>query len=102
MADQNNPHFTQIFWYIIMTTILVMGYCIAVSFLNVPEKNMRVVDTITGFFFTVLGAGYGYLLGGNPAAMQHPQNQIGNVENLDSMSKPTDKQPEDTDTDKNK
>jgi len=43
----------------------------------------------------------GYLLGGNPTAVQHPQNQIANVENLDSMSKPPiEKQPEDTDTKK--
>lgn len=87
MADQNNPHFNKIFWYIMVTSIIVICYCIAVSFFNIPEKNMRVVDTITGFFFTVLSAGYGYLLGGNPAAPPHsPVNKIENVEQLDSKT----------------
>lgn len=87
MADQNNPHFKEIFWFIVLTTICVLGYCTAVSFINVPEKNMRVVDTITGFLLgTVLSSGIGYLLGGNPTAPHTPINKIDNVEQLDSKT----------------
>lgn len=88
MSDQNNPHFKEIFWFIVLTTFLVMAYCTAVSFYNVPKENMRVVDTITGFLLgTVLASGIGYLLGGNPAAAPHsPVNKIENVEQLDSKT----------------
>lgn len=67
MADLDNPHFNKIFWYIVFTTALVFGYCVAVSFYPIPSQNTRVVDTITGFLLgTILSAGVGYLLGGNP------------------------------------
>lgn len=83
MADQNNPHFPAIYRFIFFTTILVFIYCAAVTFVEVPEKNTRVVDTITGFLLgTVLASGIGYLLGGNPVA-SHSQNKINNVENIE-------------------
>lgn len=75
MADQDNPHFTKIFWYIVFTTTLVFAYCVAVSFYPIPTQNTRVVDTITGFLLgTILSAGVGYLLGGNPIISRKPAN----------------------------
>lgn len=69
MADQNNPHFKPIFYYIVFTTIFAFGYITAVTFLTVPKENQRTVDTVTGFLLgSVVMAGVGYLLGGNPAS----------------------------------
>ena len=82
MADHNNPHFPAIYRFIFFTTILVFIYCAAVTFLEVPKENTRVVDTITGFLLgTVLASGIGYLLGGNPTASH--QNKIDKIENIE-------------------
>ena len=77
MADMDNPHFNKIFWYIVFTTGMVFLYCVAVSFFPIPTQNTRVVDTITGFLLgTILSAGVGYLLGGNPVVTRKPgENQ---------------------------
>jgi prolipoprotein diacylglyceryltransferase len=68
MADQNNPHFDKIYWYIIMITVLSFAYIFYFSLVVVPDKNQHTVDFVVAFLLgTLVGSGVGYLLGGNPA-----------------------------------
>lgn len=98
MADQNNPHFREIYFFCLLVFTSGFLYIIAVTFLAIPKENQRIVDTATGFVLgSMIMSAIGYLLGGNPTGAKSAQNQIANVENLDSMSKPVEKQPEDTD-----
>lgn len=56
-----------IFWFVVYTTTLVFVYVGVVTFLPIPEKNVRFVDTAFGFLLgSVLGTGIGYLLTGSP------------------------------------
>jgi hypothetical protein len=99
MADQNNPHFDKLYWFCVLVFITGFSYIVSITFLAIPKENQRIVDTATGFVLgSMIMSAIGYLLGGNPTGAKSAQNQIANVENLDSMSKPpVEKQPEDTD-----
>lgn len=67
MADVNDPHFNKIFWYIAGSSMVVFAYIISITFLPIPKENQRFVDICLGFLLgTVLGGGYGYLVGGTP------------------------------------
>jgi uncharacterized membrane protein len=69
MADKDNPHFNQIYIFILITTTFSFLYIGAVTFLPISDKNQHIVDTVVGFLLgTVIGSAIGYLLGGNPAS----------------------------------
>ncbi len=68
MSDKDNPHFTEIFWFCCFITLCGFAYISAVTFILIPEKNQRTVDTVVGFVLgSVIMSAVGYLLGGNPA-----------------------------------
>lgn len=69
MSDKDNSHFSQIYIYIILTTLIACGYLFLATFSTIPDKNWHIVDITVGFFLgTVISSGIGYLLGGNPTA----------------------------------
>lgn len=75
MADQNNPHFKDLYWFCVLVVGLGFGYVIAVTFLTIPEKNQRTVDTVVGFCLgSMVMSGVGFLLGGNPTAAKKTDN----------------------------
>lgn len=66
-ADQKDPHFKHIFWFVVFITAVVFAYVFGVTFGHVPKENMRFVDIAFGFLLgTVLGGAIAYLLGGSP------------------------------------
>lgn len=84
MADQDNPHFNKIFWYIIMITVIALGYATAVTFVVVPKDNSHIVDVTLGFLFgTLVSAGVGYLLGGNPVLNKKNTQEDTQVNQMD-------------------
>ena len=83
MADQNNPHFREIFWFCVFIVFLGFGYIFYVTVFEIPDKNQRTVDTVVGFALgSMVMSAVGYLLGGNPAA-QKPKPPDTNVEQMD-------------------
>lgn len=60
-------HFKSIFGYVVGISITILAYVVAVTFLNIPEKNARFVDIAFGFLLNIFGNSAAYLIGGNPA-----------------------------------
>jgi hypothetical protein len=58
---------TRIFWFIAGSCGFVFLYITAITFIPIPESNIRFVDIALSFLMgTVLGNSNGYLLGGSP------------------------------------
>lgn len=69
MADKENPHFREIFWFCVGIVAIGFGYIFYVTVATIPDKNQRTVDTVVGFALgSMVMSAIGYLLGGNPAA----------------------------------
>lgn len=104
MSDQNNPHFTQIFWFCVYVFTAGFAYIIAVTFLPIPEKNQRIVDTATGFVLgSMIMSAIGYLLGGNPATATKktsilPENSDTLVQTTTNTEQPKETQASGADT----
>lgn len=67
-------HFNQIFGYVVGISVTIMAYVIAVTFINIPEKNARFVDIAFGFLLNIFGNSAAYLIGGNPANSKKNEN----------------------------
>jgi hypothetical protein len=66
-------NFSKTYWFIVCTTLIAMGYSIALTFLPIPESNKPFAYLIVGVFLgTVLGSNFSFLLGGTPTAPLHP------------------------------
>lgn len=73
MADMDNPHFDKVFWYIIFITSVGLAYAGYASFFWFPPQNKDIVNFVLGFMLgTLVTAGVGYLLGGNPVVTKKP------------------------------
>lgn len=71
--DVNEQHFDKTYRFIIFITSFVFIYILLVTFVTIPEKNIRFVDTAFGFLLgTVLAGGVGWLLGGSPEKKKEP------------------------------
>lgn len=98
MSD-TDQHFGKIFWYVAGTSLFVLCYVIAITFLPIPKENQRFVDISLGFLLgTVLAGGTGYLIGGNPSQVKKPSTTPGqttaeitaNISSSNDASKTTD------------
>lgn len=57
--------FKKIYWFLFFSTAFVFSYIILITFMHIPEKNLRFADTNQGFLLgTVIGGAFGYLVGG--------------------------------------
>lgn len=75
MADQNNPHFKELFWFCVGIVAIGFGYIFYVTIEAIPEKNQRTVDTVVGFALgSMVMSAVGYLLGGNPTQSKAKDN----------------------------
>lgn len=62
--DTENKHFNYLFWFVVGLTFVTMVYNIAITFIIIPEKNIRFADTFQGFLIgTAMSTGISYLLG---------------------------------------
>ena len=81
---ENKPHFLEdkIFWLIAAAMAIVFIYIFCITFISIPEKNIRFADTAQDFLLgTVLSGCIGYYIGGNPAQKKSPSdNQNNNVQ----------------------
>lgn len=59
-------HFKPIYNYVIVISLIVLGYVIAVTFLPIPIDNIRFVDISFGFLLNLLAQNASYLTGGTP------------------------------------
>src|SRR5688572_28755590 len=102
MATIDEGHFNKIFWYIVVTTLLVFGYLCAITFIVIPKENVRFADTILGFLLgTLLSGGAAYLLGGSPSTKKTPAPAGTTTAEISatinsSPTPDTDKKPEET------
>lgn len=72
--DTKNHLESKVFWLIACAIGLVFIYIFAITFISIPEKNIRFADTAQGFFLgTVLAGCIAYYTGGAPA--QKKENQ---------------------------
>lgn len=65
--EERNTHFKPIYVYVVAISVSILAYVVAVTFLNIPEKNARFVDIAFGFLLNIFGNAVAYLLGGNPS-----------------------------------
>lgn len=69
MADQNNPHFKELFWFCCFMELMGILLLIALVWHPVPKENQPMANIAMGFdTATLLVVPIGYLLGGNPSA----------------------------------
>ncbi len=77
MADQNNPHFKELFWFCVGIVAIGFGYIFYVTIALIPDKNQRTVDTVVGFALgSMVMSAVGYLLGGNPSASKKTDTKV--------------------------
>ncbi len=96
MADQNNPHFKELFWFCVGIVLVGFGYIFYVTIAYIPKENQRTVDTVVGFALgSMVMSAVGYLLGGNPTQSKKDAtiiNPDANTINIDNTNKKEDKQ----------
>ncbi len=77
MADQNNPHFKELFWFCVGIVLVGFGYIFYVTIAFIPKENQRTVDTVVGFALgSMVMSAVGYLLGGNPSASKKADTKV--------------------------
>lgn len=53
-----------VYWFSIVWSLFAMGFLIAATFADIPEKNIRTVDTVLGFLLgTAISSIFSYFLG---------------------------------------
>ena len=53
-----------VYWFAIIWSLFAMGFFIAITFADVPEKNLRMADTILGFLIgTAIASVFNFFLG---------------------------------------
>lgn len=68
METKNHFLEDKIFWLIAAAMGIVFIYIFCITFVSIPEKNIRFADTAQGFLLgTVLSGCIAYYTGGNPA-----------------------------------
>jgi len=78
----DDKHFKMIFWFIVFTTILVLGYVFVITFMIIPKENQRFVDISLGFLLgSILAPGISYLVGGNPGLKKPTKAITGQMDN---------------------
>ncbi len=87
MADQNNPHFKELFWFCVGIVVIGFGYIFYVTIEAIPEKNQRTVDTVVGFALgSMVMSAVGYLLGGNPTQSKQKDTTILPTSTIDTVN----------------
>lgn len=64
--EQNERHFNKTFWYIMLCTVFILCYVVAITFIKIPKENMRFVDIALAFLLGLMSGLSAYLTGGNP------------------------------------
>lgn len=59
-------HFDKTFWYVSGTSLMVLLYVVAITFLSIPKENQRFVDIALAFLLGFISSNASYLTGGNP------------------------------------
>ena len=65
-ALEQNDLFSKrfVYWFAIIWSLFAMGFFIAITFADVPEKNLRMADTILGFLIgTAIASVFNFFLG---------------------------------------
>lgn len=65
-------HFDKTYWFITGTSLMVLLYVVAITFLPIPKENQRFVDIALAFLLGFISANASYLTGGNPASSKKP------------------------------
>ncbi len=61
--DQKETHFKYVFWFISVLSGIIMAYIAAATFIELPEKSVRFVDSNIGYFQNILVAVVSYFVG---------------------------------------
>ena len=79
MNKQLPPQY--VFWFIVGSSLAVFCYVFAITFLPIPEKNIRHADTALAFFMgTVLGGGMAYYVGASPDKKDNKEKEPNETE----------------------
>lgn len=72
IGNQNakDPHFLHTYGYVVLVTVLIMGYVLGVTFLPIPTNNTRFIDVAFGFLLKFLGDLGTYLIGNSTGMMK--------------------------------
>lgn len=65
-ALEQNDLFSKrfVYWFAIIWSLFAMGFFLAITFLDIPEKNLRMADTILGFLIgTAIASVFNFFLG---------------------------------------
>lgn len=66
-----DPHFNRIFYFLVSMAFTSMVYIFLITFLKIPQENLRFADTTQGFLLgTVVGGAMLYFTGGSPAPIK--------------------------------
>lgn len=64
LMDKDDDQKNFLYHFAYLWSIFTMAYVGAVTFINVPEKNQHIVDTVAGFLLGTIVAGFiGYFYG---------------------------------------
>jgi hypothetical protein len=71
--ENQKDHFDKIFWLLASAMALAFIYTYLITFIRIPEKNIRFADTAQGFLLgTVLTGILAYFIGGSPTPKKTP------------------------------
>ncbi len=73
--EEKEPHFNHIFWFITSLSAGIMLYISAATFLNIPEKSIRFVDSNIGYFQNILVAVVSYFVGASVSKNKSSKNE---------------------------
>lgn len=73
--EEKEPHFNHIFWFITSLSAAIMLYIFAATFLEIPEKSVRFVDSNMGYLQNILVAVVSYFVGASVQKSKSDKNQ---------------------------
>jgi hypothetical protein len=70
---KEKDHFDKIFWFLAAAVLIAFAYIFIITFIKVPEQNVRFADTAQGFFLgTIISSVISYFVGSSPPAKKTP------------------------------
>jgi hypothetical protein len=89
--QQEDNHFSYIFWFIAVLVFIVIAVDVAVMFIPIPSGGQKYADILIGGLNTgALMSGIQYLLGGNPFAKKQTDTTVNGNDNTVTTPSPVD------------
>lgn len=73
--EEKDHNFKYVFWFIACLSASIMMYITAATFIDLPEKAVRIVDSNIGYFQNILVAVVSYFVGSSVQKSKNNKNE---------------------------